>query len=114
MLAQRRVRRLALKADDDSSLQLAMPLLEDALRTASFPGLPQHGVVFIRKLALGAIQHKHNAVGYASRIDQLLLSIRPLVISPGLEEPAGAGGADAAAAHRQPLRFSLQINMFGG
>lgn len=86
MLAQRRVRRLALKADDDSSLQLAMPLLEDALRTASFPGLPQHGVVFIRKLALGAIQHQHNAAGYASRIDQLLLSIRPLVISPGQEE----------------------------
>ena len=49
----RRVQKLRISGNDEKAITSNINALEDAFRTASFPGLPPHGLVLIRKLDLG-------------------------------------------------------------
>ncbi|HEX2724975.1 MAG TPA: hypothetical protein VHN20_04045, partial [Beijerinckiaceae bacterium] len=51
-LATRQVRRLNLRAPDDTLAGRGLRLLEDALRTASLPDSPAR-IILVRRLALG-------------------------------------------------------------
>jgi hypothetical protein len=48
----RYIRRLSIKAGSERSATQCVIALEDAFNTASLPGLPQNGIVFIRRLDL--------------------------------------------------------------
>lgn len=90
MLTQHRVNRLRLKADTYADVQQTSLLIEDALRTASFPGVPKNGVVFIQRLQLGKIPKSTNSKIFSQRIEQQFLSVRASVISLGQEEQPSA------------------------
>jgi hypothetical protein len=61
-------------------------MLEDAIRTASLPGLPPGGLTLIRKLELGRIRIADNASALSQQIDERILSVRPFRVSSGAEE----------------------------
>lgn len=61
-------------------------MLEDAMRTASLPGLPPGGLTLIRKLDLGSIRIADSASALSQHIDERILSLRPLRIHSGAEE----------------------------
>jgi len=65
-------------------------MLEDAMRTASLPGLPPGGLTLIRKLELGRIRIADNASALSQQIDERILSLRPLRVSSGAEEQPDA------------------------
>ena len=90
MQAQRRVKRLQLTGDCYADVQHATQLIEDALRTASFPGLPKNGLVLIRRLELGKLSMTNNSGIFSQRIDQRLLMLQPRVIQMGQEEQPDA------------------------
>jgi len=81
MWQQCRVRKLKVKTEDKTLLPRLSFLLEDALRTAQFPGVPFNGMVYIKQLRL-----KHLSAGMSSQvisthIDNLIRSSRPAKIS---------------------------------
>lgn len=82
----RKVNRLELKANNYADVQQAILLIEDALRTASFPGLPKNGLVLIRRLELGKLHISNNSIPFSNRIDQLFLALQPQLIRFGQEE----------------------------
>lgn len=86
----RRVKQLEIKANNYADLQKASLLIEDALRTATFPGLPKNGLILIRRLELGKIGISNNSTLFSNRIDQRLLTLTPHAITLGHEEQPGA------------------------
>lgn len=87
---QRKVKRLAIKADRLDDVQKASVLIEDALRTASFPGLPKNGLILIRRLELGKLTMSNNPSLFSQRIDQRFLALQPQAITIGHEEQPGS------------------------
>lgn len=72
MSTERRVRKLRIRTDDRATLPRINFLLEDALRTASLPGIPANGQVFIKKLNLGSFFPSVNSRFLSKRIDDLM------------------------------------------
>ena len=80
MLARRHVNKLTIKTAERSSANRARILLEDAFRTASFPNLPQNGVVFIKKLRLKKFHCNSSSVQLSRNIDHAILNMSPQLI----------------------------------
>ena len=72
MSTERRVRKLRIRTDDRATLPRINFLLEDALRTASLPGIPANGQVYIKKLDLGRCLSSVNSRFLSKRIDDLM------------------------------------------
>ncbi len=68
-LGERRVRRLQLHGGGEDQLRRGRYLLEEALRTASLPGLPPGSVVLVRRLDLGRLPAGLSAPALACHID---------------------------------------------
>jgi len=81
VLTQRRVHRLKLRSSTDADSRHARNLVEDGLRTASFPAFPQNGLLLIRRLNLGKLSAKANSVSFSLRIEEKLSTCKPLIIS---------------------------------
>ena len=90
MSADCHVRKLRIRSRDKSILQRMTFLLEDAFRTASFPGIPPNGRVFIKQLDLGKSLSSVSSRVLAAKIDEALRRIRPVMISPNPEEDISA------------------------
>ena len=80
MLARRHVNKLTIKTAERSSANRARILLEDAFRTASFPNLPQNGVVFIKKLRLKKFLCNSSSMQLSRNIDHAILNMSPQLI----------------------------------
>lgn len=72
---ERRIRSLKLSGHDDSQLLQARYHLEEAFRTASFPGLPPNAEVVIRHLDLGAIRLEHTSLPLAAKITDMIRNL---------------------------------------
>jgi hypothetical protein len=86
----RRVKQLEIKANNYADLHKASLLIEDALRTASFPGLSKNGLTLIRRLELGKIRISNNSTIFSQRLDQRFLALTPQAITLGQEEQPDA------------------------
>lgn len=88
MLAERRVRKLRIRTDDQATLPRITFLLEDAFRTASFPGIPTNGMVYVKRLDLGKNISTVTSRILSRRIDDLVRNLRPVKITDAaLEHP---------------------------
>ncbi|MCJ8500097.1 hypothetical protein [Desulfatitalea alkaliphila] len=97
------VRKLKIRTPDKSLLPGAVHLLEDALRTASFPGLPPNGRVYIQRLDLGPSPARASSRVLAARIDACIRRLRPVLIEESTTEQVGAPAVwfrDDLAPHR--------------
>jgi len=81
MVADCRVRKLHIRTEDKAVLPHITFVLEDALRTASFPGIPANGKVYIRMLDLGKNAPSVSSRVLARKIDDLLRHIRPVQVT---------------------------------
>jgi len=81
MLAECRVRKLRIRTDDRATLPRITFLLEDAFRTASFPGIPTNGMVYIKRLDLGRNMSTVTSRVLSRRIDDLVRNLRPVKIT---------------------------------
>ncbi len=73
-----RVRKLKIRTNERSLLSRITFLMEDALRTASFPGIPPNGVVYIKSMDLGCFDSKISSGFLSNKIDSFIRNIRPV------------------------------------
>jgi hypothetical protein len=85
------VRRLKLRSTNPDAIQHGAFVVEDALRTASLPGLPQNGLLLIRHLDLGKFAANPTSVSVAHRIASRLLTLNVSIIRPNAAEQPSAG-----------------------
>lgn len=91
MGAERRdIRRMALSAGSRDAVRRALPEIGEAFRTASFPGLPRHGVVLVRRLDLGRIGLGDTRQALALRLDALSFALSPVACRAGVRPPPEA------------------------
>ena len=72
------VRKLKIRTDKRACLPAIVYLLEDALRTASFPGIPPNGMVYIKCMDLGCFDVNISSALLSSRIDEFVRTLRPV------------------------------------
>jgi hypothetical protein len=75
----RRVRKLKIKTQDESSATSDINALQEAFKLASLPGIPPNGLLLIKKLDLGVYRSNSSPVSIANLIDQ---RIQPAVWQP--------------------------------
>ena len=85
-----RVRRLHIRTQDKAFVPHMMFVLEDALRTASFPGIPPNGMVYFRRLDLGEHDSSVSRRVLAKKIDDLLHHVRPVKLTENVMEQLAA------------------------
>ena len=90
MSADCHVRRLRIRTGDKTILPRMTFLFEDAFRMASFSGIPPNGRVFIKRLYLGNSRSSVSSRVLAAKIDEALRRIRPVMISPSMQEDISA------------------------
>lgn len=103
MKTQCRIRRLKIRSDDRVNVPRFTFMLEDALRTASFPGLPPNGMVLIRAMDLGPLNARINSREMSNRIDRWIQTIRPTPVedpSPPPDDTPAVWFADELAPYR--------------
>lgn len=103
MVARCQVRTLKIRTDDRARLPRITHLIEDALRTASFPGLPPNGVVYIKSMDLGRFDDRTGSLLLANRIDAFIRTVRPTRMgweSSGHPDLPAVWFADELAPHR--------------
>jgi hypothetical protein len=71
------VRTLKIRTDGQPRLPRITYLIEDALRTASFPGLPPNGVVYIKSMDLGRFDDRTSSGLLSGRIDAFIRTVQP-------------------------------------
>ena len=64
--------------------------IEDAFRTASFPGVPPNGQVFVKRIDLGNFPSSVSSCFLAGRIDEQFRHISPVMVSQDTPELIGA------------------------
>jgi len=64
--------------------------IEDAFRTASFPGVPPNGRVFVKRLDLGSFSSSVSSRFLAGRIDEQFRQISPVMVCPDAPDLIGA------------------------
>ena len=64
--------------------------IEDAFRTASFPGVPPNGRVFVKRLDLGKFSSSASSRFLARRIDEQFRQISPVMVCQDTPELIGA------------------------
>jgi len=74
--SQRRVRRLKISSRNEATLASDLHALQDALNTASFPGVQPNGLLLVRKLDLGVIRPHSSNQGLSHSIDNRIQSLR--------------------------------------
>ena len=70
----RRVRKLKIKTQDESSATPDINALQEAFKLASLPGIPPNGLLLIKKLDLGVYRSNSSPVSIANLIDQRIQS----------------------------------------
>jgi len=80
VFSDRRVHRLKLRAANSVAIHHGAIVLEDALRTASLQGLPQNGLLLIRRLNLGKLAANPTSIAVAHRIARRLLALNVSVV----------------------------------
>ncbi len=86
----RTVQKLRITGNDEQVITSHVNALEDAFRTASFPGLPPHGLVLIRSLDLGRIAAATAPMSLSLLIDKKIQSIAGLAVCVDQEEHPAA------------------------
>jgi len=86
MSVQCQVHRLRIRGASDEQARYHSFLVEDALRTASFPTIPPNSLILIRRLDLGRTSRRATSVALSRRIDARLLDIRPVRVTGGSPE----------------------------
>ncbi len=81
MLAECRIRRLKIHSQETVVVPRITALLEEAIRTASLPGIPANGVLCVRRLDLGRITTSTNSRFLSRRMDQLVRNLTPAQIT---------------------------------
>ncbi|MGA1870575.1 MAG: hypothetical protein ACMUJM_18725 [bacterium] len=81
MFLDRRVHMLKLRAGCEEDIRHGAIIMEDALRTASLPGLPKNGLLLIKRLSLGKFSARLNSAMLARHIDSHILALRPQIIN---------------------------------
>jgi len=85
------VRKLHIRAQEQSFVPRLTYVLEEALRTASFTGVPANGVVYVRSLDLGRHGPSVSSRALARKIDDLFRAARPVMITETRpEQPAAS------------------------
>lgn len=88
MFSDRRVHQLKLRTSRPELSPHAAFVLEDALRTASLPGLPHNGLLLIRRLDLGKLAANPTSISVAHRISSRLLGLSVSIVrSNSAEQP---------------------------
>jgi hypothetical protein len=90
MSADCHVRKLRIRTGDKTILPRMTFVFEDAFRTASFPGIPPNGRVFIKRLDLGRSLSSVSSRVLAAKLDEELRRIRPVMISRNMKEDIAA------------------------
>lgn len=105
MNALRRVRRATLRAPSEALVRRGALLLEDALRTASFPLETPSSVVVIRSFDVGPIDPREPPASLALRIEGRLRALGPHIV------PARSAAAPSATAvsFRDPLEPAILL-----
>lgn len=81
MPAECHVRRVHIRTPDRTYAPHLAFVLEDALRTASFPGIPANGVVYVRRLDLGRHDPSVSSGVLAKRIEDIFEDLRPVAVT---------------------------------
>jgi hypothetical protein len=81
-----RVRKLHIRTQDKAFVPRMTFVLEDALRTASFPGIPANGMVCFRRLDLGEHDPSVSSRVLAKKIDDLFRRVRPVKVTENAME----------------------------
>ena len=82
----RRVQKLRITSNDEAVIKSQVNALEDAFRTASFPGLPPHGLVLVRYLDLGHFNTTASSMMLSQLIDKKIQNIAGLAVCVDEEE----------------------------
>lgn len=82
----RTVQKLRITSNDEQVISSHVNTLEDAFRTASFPGLPPHGLILIRSLDLGCFPAVASPMSLSLLIDKKIQSIAGLAVCVDQEE----------------------------
>jgi hypothetical protein len=85
------VHRLKLRASNIDEFQHGAIVVEDALRTASLPGLPPNGLLLIRRLNLGKLAANSTSISVAHRIASRLQTLNVSVVRQHSAEQPRAG-----------------------
>lgn len=80
------VRKLRIRTRDKTVLPRITFAIEDAFRTASFPGVPPNGRVFVKRLDLGNFSSAASSRFLAGRIDELFRHISPVMVCQDIPE----------------------------
>lgn len=103
MAAHCTVRKLCIRTPDKAHVPRMNFVLEDALRTAAFAGLPANGMVYVRRLELGKCSPCVSSGILSRKIDDLLRHARPIIIKENSPEHPDASVVwfpDEASPHR--------------
>jgi hypothetical protein len=73
--SKRRVRRLKISSRNEATLASDLHALQDALNTASFPGVQPNGLLLVRKLDLGLIRPHSSKYELSRSIDNRIQSL---------------------------------------
>jgi hypothetical protein len=72
--ANRRIRQLRIKSQDENSISADINALQDAFNIASMPGLPPSGLLLVKKLDLGSFHTRTTSMAISQLIDEKLRS----------------------------------------
>jgi hypothetical protein len=81
-LSERRVRKLRLRAAEESLVHRGAILLADALRIATVPGNDRGGLVVVRSLEVGTIRTCHSSASLALALEERLARLIRAAVSP--------------------------------
>lgn len=90
MSADRRIHKLKIRTDDQATVPKSVFLVEDALKTASLPGIPANGQVFIKRLDLGSFLPSVSSRFLSKRIDNLFRHLTPVKVDSAAPDQADA------------------------
>ena len=108
MPAQRSTRKLKIRTHDPGVLHRVTSTLEDALGTASLPGIPPNGMAFIKKLHLNLSMPSVTSGTLAHKIDNLVRNLtlaRPDVTSGEQSDATAVWFSDEL----EPYRFLIAM-----
>ena len=72
--ANRRIRQLRIKSQDENSISADINALQDAFNIASMPGLPPNGLLLVKKLDLGVFRTRSTSMSISKLIDEKIRS----------------------------------------
>jgi hypothetical protein len=86
--SQRKVHKLRIISQDESTLSSAVNALQDAFNIASFPGLPPNGLLLIKKFDLGVFSSHSTSLAISRLIDDKIQALSDQSLCVDNEEHA--------------------------